>query len=856
MSRAIRVPNLPDRESLCSGWEFCALPPDTALSPRDLSEQTTWLKATVPCTVASALRELGQWSLDSPPRRFDADDWWFRCHFPASDSNEPRTLGFDGLATLAEVWLNGELILASENMFVAHEIDLTARLERHNSLYLRFRSLDKALGAKRPRPRWKAPMIENQQLRWFRTTVLGRTPGWSPSAAAVGPYKPIWLERRRPLALEQARVRTSIDNGSGSVDLDLELTSALPSAVAAQLTVRRGEQVVSGTARIEAGQTRAQVHLVIADVQRWWPHTHGEPALYSAQLSLESRSPSGEQITHEVELGRIGFRAVRVDTNDGGFRVVVNDVPIFCRGACWTPLDIVSLHASAGDCEQAIDRVRAAGMNMIRIGGTMVYEDDALLDACDRHGILVWQELMFANMDFPQGDSTFDRSVEQEVRQQLGRFISHPSVALICGNSEVEQQAAMFGATRDRWTPPLFHEVIPGLMRELCPDLPYWPSSAHGGSFPHQPNVGTASYYGVGAYLRPLEDARRSEVKFASECLAFANIPEDSTLARMPGGLARRVHHPEWKARTPRDLGAGWDFEDVRDHYVKELFGVDVLALRYSDHDRYLRLGRIATAEVMAATFAEWRRQRSACGGGLVWFLRDLVPGAGWGILDAFGQPKAAYYALRRTLQPVAVFISDEGCNGLAIHVVNDGRDALQTLLTVTLYRNGEPHGTEVRHELNVEAHGNVELSANQLFEGFYDLAYAYRFGPKIHDVIAATLRDPQGHLLSEHAHFHRGELMRGGSEVDITAALGDDERGVPTLKVSSTRFAQSVYIDTPGAVPEDNYFHLIPGESRTIRFPNATAGQRIQGTVRALNSLSAVPIRRVGDDRKPVAAP
>ncbi|GFE82172.1 beta-mannosidase [Steroidobacter agaridevorans] len=843
MPGAIRGPNSQHRESLSSGWEFCARPPDSALSPLELSEQTTWLKATVPCTAASALRELGQWSLDSAPRRFDAEDWWFRCHFSASDSNEQCTLGFDGLATLADVWLNGEHILASENMFVAHEVDVTGRLQQHNWLYLRFRSLDKALAAKRPRPRWKAPMIENQQLRWFRTTVLGRTPGWSPSAAAVGPYQPIWLEYRKALSVKHAQLRTSIDNGSGNVHLDVELASPSAAAIAAQLTVRRGEQTIRGTTRIEAGQSRAHVHLVVSDVQRWWPHTHGEPALYSAQLSLESQSPSGETVSHEIGLGHFGFRAVRIDASDGGFRVIVNDVPIFCRGACWTPLDIVSLHASAGDYEQAIEQVRAAGMNMIRIGGTMVYEDDALLEACDRHGILVWQELMFANMDFPQGDPKFDRSVQQELHQQLGRLISHASVALICGNSEVEQQAAMFGATRERWTPPLFHEVIPALMREICPDMPYWPSSAHGGSFPHQPNVGTASYYGVGAYLRALEDARRSEVRFASECLAFANVPEDATIARMPRGAALRVHHPEWKARTPRDLGAGWDFEDVRDHYVKELFGIDVPALRYSDHDRYLHLGRIATAEVMAATFAEWRRKRSSCDGGLVWFLRDLVPGAGWGIVDSFGQPKSAYYALRRALQPVAVFISDEGCNGLAIHVVNDSRDELKTVLTVSLYRNGEPHGAEVQRELTLGAHETLELAANEFFEGFYDLAYAYRFGPKIHDVIAATLRDPRGDLLSEHAHFHRGEILRRGSEIEIAAALTHDELGVPTLRVSSKKFAQSVYIDTPGAVPHDNYFHLLPGGSRTIRFPHALAGQRIEGTVRALNSVSAVPI-------------
>jgi len=285
--------------------------------------------------------------------------------------------------------------------------------------------------------------------------------------------------------------------------------------------------------------------------------------------------------------------------------VRVNGVPVFCRGACWTPLDVVTLSAPAEAQRAAVAQARAAGMNMLRVGGTMVYEDDHFHDACDALGILVWQDFMFANMDYPQDDAAFTASVKLEAAQQLERWQARPSVAVLCGNSEAEQQAAMWGSPRETWGQPLFDRDLTELAAAWCPDVPYWPSSASGGAFPHQNNVGTTSYYGVGAYLRPLEDARRSGLRFATECLAFANVPPDSTLARMPGGSGTRVHHAGWKARAPRDLGAGWDFDDVRDHYLQRLYGLDPVALRSSDHDRYLAMSRAVSAEVMNATFGE-----------------------------------------------------------------------------------------------------------------------------------------------------------------------------------------------------------------------------------------------------------
>jgi beta-mannosidase len=826
-------------ELLASAWEFCASPPDVAVTPAAIAAiNPTWLPTRVPTTAAASLRELAHWSLAGAARRFDGEDWWFRCQFaaPPTQDGESLVLGFDGLASVADVWLNGEQLLTSTNMFLAHEVHLPSLRDR-NELVLRFRSLDQALKAKRPRARWKAPMIENQQLRWFRTTLLGRTPGWSPPAAAVGPWRNVWLERRRHFDLTDMRIRPSLEAEAGVVRLAATLTPLGAKLLGARLVVERGGQRTTAELVPDGDSTRMSASLRIESAALWWPHTHGDPALYDTCIEVDHENANGRQ-TSVVRLAPIGFRTVQVDTTGDGFAVRVNGERIFCRGACWTPLDVVSLSAPRDDYARILEQVREAGMNMLRIGGTMVYECDDFLDLCDQYGILVWQDLMFANMDYPDGDADFIASVTSELKQQLERLLPRASVAVICGNSEVEQQAAMWGAPRERWQPRLFHDLVPALLAELSSGVPYWPSSAHGGAFPHQPNHGTTSYYGVGAYLRPLEDARRSEVRFATETLGFANVPEDATLAAMPGGLSLRVHHPDWKLRAPRDLGAGWDFDDVRDFYLKALFDVDPVQLRYADHVRYLQLSRVVTGEVMAATYCEWRRSRSSCDGALVWFLRDLWEGAGWGVIDALGEPKAAWHALRRVLQPRLLAISDEGNSGLSLHVVNDSRQPLEATLALTLYRGGEVVVAQGRRDIQVAGRGAIELSAAELFDSFHDLSWAYRFGPTSYDVALATLAQADQAPFAFASHFPAGLSIRETHDLGIQAVATPSGEGYE-LRLKSRAFARWVNVQADGYLCDDQYFHLPPGMVRVLRLsprPGVTP-RGLRGQVEALNA-------------------
>ncbi|MDP3758995.1 MAG: glycoside hydrolase family 2 protein [Ramlibacter sp.] len=826
------------RQPLPGTWAIRECAPGTSAAELD-ALPGAWLTIDEAMPAAASLRERGVWTLDGPARDFDASDWWYRVGFDAAEwvTDERVVLGFDGLATLATAWLNGQQLLESANMFLAHECDVTDLLRpAGNELLIRFASLSVELARRRPRPRWRTPMLAHQQLRWLRTTLLGRTPGWSPPCAVAGPWRDVWLQRRDALHVTDVHLDVSVRGTDGIVACSIELPGG--GAVEAELCVERGgrkhvQRLARGAnARCLSGA------LVVPDADMWWPHTHGEPALYAASLKLNG--PGGEA---ECALGAIGFRTIELDTAGGSFRLKVNGVPVFCRGACWTPLDPVGLRASPGQYHAAVGQARDAGMNMVRVTGTAVYEEDHFYAACDELGVLVWQDFMFASMDYPADDEAFMRSVTAEATQQLSRLHPHPSLAVLCGNSEAGQQAAMWGAPRERWSSPLFEKVLAKVCAAGAPRTPYWPSSAHGGSMPHQADVGTTSYYGVGAYLRPLEDARRADLKFATECLAFANVPSDATIARMPGGLATRVHHPQWKARSPRDLGAGWDFDDVRDHYLRAVFGVDPQKLRYADHGRYLTLSRVVSGEVMAAAFAEWRRPASRCGGAMVLFLRDLWAGAGWGVVDDSGSPKACWHYLRRALQPITVSVTDEGGNGLSVHLVNErGRDT-QVQLELKAWQHGETEIASGRLALTLPARGACTVPALDLLDRFVDLTYAYRFGPPPCDTVLVTLKDAHGQAIATAFHFPAGMPALFGTDPGLRATATKIDACTAELTVTTCKTALAVHFDIPGFEAEDEYFHLAPGAQARVVLRSREPAE-LHGTVHALNAAAAATIR------------
>lgn len=810
MARIRAIDGAPPR-AVEGPWRLLATGVGACATPADLASDG-WIPAPVPGTAAQALRDAGQWREAEPAPIHDKDIWYCT---PIPGSGRER-LRFEGLATNAEIWLDGERLLTTDSMFRPFTVE--ADLTEASELALCFRSLAASLAKPQKRGRWRPRLATPGSLRNARTSLLGFMPGWSPVIDHVGPFRPVLRETVRA---PQADLRASLDGDTGRLVARLHC----PGATGEALLRCDGREVAlhEETPGLFTGE------LILPGVAPWWPHTHGEPRLHGVEAEIGGR---------RLDLGPVGFRAITTTRPfEEGLSLAVNGVPVFCRGAIWTPADLVGLSGDRETLRPLLDLAREAGVNMLRVPGITLYEADAFHDLCDEYGILVWQDLMLANFDYPHDDPAFRDSLAAEIAAFLDRTQTSPSLCVVCGGSEVWQQASMLGLPRETWSGGFPTGTLPGLVAESRPDLIVVPNSPSGGDLPFSVSAGVAHYFGVGAYLRPFEDARRAEVGFASECLAYANVPEPESLRR--AGLTD-PNDPRWALGVPRDRGADWDFETVRDHYVATLYGADPQRLRVEDPERYLALGRAAVAECMEATFAEWRRARSHTMGGLVLSWRDLAPGAGWGVIAQDGLPKSAWYALKRAFRPVQVMLSDEGLNGLHVHALNETPQAVEaTLRLACLDAAGKPV-VKAERAVSLSPRGGLTLSSAELFGRFFDATSAYNFGPAQHRLAHAVLLDGNGDLIADAFHFPTArDVTPEATGLAVEPVEGPEGW---SLLLTAARPALGVQIDLEGqGWPAENGFHLVPGLPRRITLLGLSG--RPQGSVRALNDDALVRI-------------
>ncbi|MUL56967.1 hypothetical protein FZI86_01720 [Mycobacterium sp. CBMA335] len=782
-------------------WQVLRRDPDGVAHPDELADD--WGAAAVlqtPATVATLH--------DGDP---DEYEWWCRTTFSVKQST---SIEFEGLTFPATVFLDGSPVAECASMFLPVRIECAAG---DHEVVIRFGSIARWLKSSRPRGRWRSTLVSTPGLRWARTTLLGRASVYGNLPAPVG----IW----RPITTVPTHVRTDVVVRTKD---DVVTVVGTTGADSIRLALRdpTGQIVAEETSTPKDGAFSFDI--TVPDPLLWWPNGYGPQHLYRATIEAEGIAVSDKPV---------GFRTISV--SDDGFRIRVNGTPIFCRGVTWSPPDPIRMYADDTQIREQVRTFAAAGATMVRVVGGLAFEQDEFWWASAEAGILVWQDAMLSTFDPPAEQGAL---ITQELTTVLRRVSGNPALAVVSGGSETLQQPEMLGLRPRDSAMDVLDSLLPAAVAEHA-DAHYVrssPSPPPGSTdLAICPDTGVAGWFGVGGYLRPLADVRSAGVRFAAECLAFANPPESGYVDQHFGSAAVAGHHPEWKAGVPRDRGASWDFEDIRDFYTQEVFGEALLLVRRTDPERYLQLGRLAIATAMRECFAFWRRADSGCGGAIVLSGRDLTRGAGWGLLDSDGNAKAALAVLSRTWAPVAVIVADGGLSGLRIDVHNDTHAALDGELSLIATKSNGVAVDATRH-IMVPPAAAITLADADVSGHFRDLSHAYRFGPPTADAVQATVTFNDGRAVRDVLVLN----PRSGQPTSaLTAAVTQSAADRWVVELTSEVALRYVDITIPGWTAGDNYFDLAARLPYRVDLMPLGASETPTGTVGSIDLVARVPV-------------
>ena len=724
-------------------------------------------------------------------------------------------------------------------MFVAHERVLAARRQRapHPLSLARRCARRQAAASALARADDREPaaaLVSHDAARTHAGLVAAGAGGRARGA-------PVALERRAGVAVDDVQLRWTCATGSArSTSPARRAGSAAPIASAAARARPRRRDASRGAHAGPASGGDWSGRLELRDPARWWPHTHGEPALYDA-TARRSRRRRDARARHD-RLSRAS------SATTARSRSSVNGAPIFCRGACWTPLDPVTLARDRAALAAALEQARDAGMNMLRVGGTMVYESDDFYDLCDELGILRLAGLHVRQHGLSRRRRRLRRAASTtEATPAAGAARRRArALAVLCGNSEGEQQAAMWGAARERWSPRLFHEIAPALGARALPGRPLLAVErarrrvpAPGERRHHAPITASAPICG------------RSRTRAAPRSASPPSVSRSPTSRAARAARRRRrcaCITRRGRRASPRDLGAGWDFDDVRDSLPGELFGVDPMRAP-------LRRSRaLPRARTRRRPARSWRR-RSASGGAAL----DLGRRARSGFCATCGRARAGASSTRAARRRRPGTTCGARCSRSAptsaTRASTGSSFTWSTIAPSALVgrARGRALPTAARswsrapaREIAVAPRAAIEIGAATLFDGFLDLSYAYRFGPPLARSRGRDGARAVGRDAAQAFHFPLGLPSTRELDVGLTGgATTDGDVAIVTLK--TRRFAQSVAVEADGFIPDDAYFHLPPGAERTLRLRRVTAGSSapFRGTLQPLNASAASEDRR-----------
>ncbi|EUC45953.1 carbohydrate-binding module family 35 protein [Bipolaris oryzae ATCC 44560] len=585
-------------------------------------------------------------------------------------------LQFEGLDTFASVYLNGVLILESDNMFEMHWIDTTGKLkDRDNALEIIFHSA---------RKRGLELVKEHKEHRYIvHQTEISRGPvrkaqyhwgwDWGPILMTCGIWRPIslqtWTSELSNLdihydlshELDSATIKVTVD-WEGPVD---SLTFTV---------TKKGSSVIewSGTISLRSRDRceTASASGIMKNIELWWPRGYGNQNMYTIQAEAYAQSDTSESQRLHSTSKDFGFRRAELiqepDQDGQSFYFRINNVDVFCGGSCWIPADSFLTRVTPSDYHAWVKLAADGNQTMIRIWGGGIYEAHALYNAADELGVLVWQDFMFACANYP-AHTEYLESVETEARQNVQQVRRHPSIICWTGNNEDYQIVERYGLEYDpdnrdpeswlRTNFParyIYEYLLPKIVSQESPSTPYHPSSPFGNGrstvLKVDPTIGDIHQWNVWhGTMEPYQRLPELGGRFVSE-FGMEAYPHISTIEKWVTRPEDR--YPGSIAMDFRNKAIGHERRLIS--YVAENFRV-----RY-DLKGFAHLTQVMQADAMSWAYKSWRRDWGSCGsrkcgGVLVWQLNDCWPTMSWAVIDYERVPKPAYYAIKRAMQPLAI---------------------------------------------------------------------------------------------------------------------------------------------------------------------------------------------------------
>lgn len=831
---------LMSREEIRGNWQF-----------RQAGE-TEWLPATVPGTVHTDLMANGK--IEDPFFRLnerqvqwiDKADWEYRTTFTVTAAMLARdriALDFKGLDTYASVSVNGQPVLNADNMFREWKAEVKSFLkEGENELHIVFRSPIVEGLRKHDALPYVIPVSDNDQAvtgeveGGKKVSVFTRKAGyhfgwdWGPRLVTSGIWRPVFLEAWDGVRISDLHIQQkSLDPQKASLNASFEIDAEAEGP--AVLTVTHdGNTLATVSIDLKKGVHRYDAPFEIADPIYWWTNGLGEPHLYTLTGTLAVDGGSTSAST------RIGLRTLELvrekDDKGTSFYFKLNGVPVFMKGVNYIPNDMFLPRVTPDNYRKVIETARVSNMNMIRIWGGGIYEEDLFYDLCDEAGILVWQDFMFACAMFP-GDEAFLENVRQEAADNVKRLRNHPSIGLWCGNNEILSAWYGWGWKRAEeaknkehadliWKAyeDIFHRVLPEVVSELDPSRSYWSSSPSSGTgIPADLVNGDEHYWGVWWGKEPFETYATHMARFMSE-YGFQSFPEIATVRKYTTPEDHDIYSEVMKSHQRSSIGN----ETIEYYMLKEYE-------KPKDFEAFLYVGQVLQAEGIKFGLEGHRRAAPYNMGSLYWQINDVWPVASWSSTDYFQRWKALQYYVKKGFEPLLVSPFRDGAE-LKVAVINDHLTEQKGLLRLRLL---DFEGKEVRKYAS-----EVTIPANASTLVFSENQEKFLAGADPGTVLlAAELLSGQEILSSNILYFKPfKELLLTEPVVTFTT---EKTPGGYDIVLTTDKLARNVYLqigDEEGFF-SDNYFDMLPSSTVKISLKSAMNPEKLKEvlTVRTLTS-------------------